>query len=568
MVTTPDSDAELVFLPLGGAGEIGMNLNLYGWGGKWLMVDLGVTFADDWLPGIDLVLPDPGFIAERRQDLVALVLTHAHEDHLGAVPYLWPRLRCPVYATPFAASILRGKLAEVGLLGEVPLTEVEPGRALELGPFEVTYVSVTHSIPEANALAIRTPAGTVVHSGDWKLDPAPGLGPPTDEAALAALGDAGALALVCDSTNVFSPGEAGSEAAVRASLMELVAPLERGVVVTTFASHIARIECLAAVAAACGRQAALVGRSLWRTVAAARENGYLAETPPFLEDKDARHLPRDKVLLICTGCQGEPRGALSRIAFEDHPFLALAAGDTVIFSSKIIPGNEAAIGRVHNQLVRLGVEVITEKDHFVHVSGHPNRDELARMYRWIRPRVAVPVHGEARHIAEHASFARSLGVPEVVEVENGAVVRLAPAPAAVVDHVAAGRLVLDGRAVIEIESPALRARRRMMNQGSAAVTVVADGDGRLLATPSVVVAGLDGPGAERETEAALAAAEAVAALAPPLSQDDAAVAEVARVAVLGCLRAATGKRPLVTAQVVRVSLPPDKTAPGRAEAAS
>ena len=552
---TPEKAGELLFLPLGGAGEIGMNLNLYGWGGKWLMVDLGVTFADESLPGIDLVMPDPRFIADRRDDLVGLVLTHAHEDHLGAVPYLWPKLRCPVYATGFTASILRRKLREAKLLDEVPLTEVPLGGSLTLGPFDVTYVSVTHSIPEANALIIRTPSGTVLHTGDWKLDPDPMLGPLTDEAALAACGDGGILALVCDSTNVFHAGESGSEAQVRASLMDLVGRCEKGVAVTTFASHIARIETIAAVAAACGRHVALVGRSLHNSVKAARENGYLGDLPPFIEVGDVGYLPPDERLLLCTGCQGEPRGAMSRIAFDGHAEITLEAGDTVIFSSKMIPGNETAIGRVYNQLVRKGIDVIGEKDHLVHVSGHPNRDELARMYRWIRPRVAVPVHGEARHLAEHARLARRLEVPEVVVVENGAVVRLAPGPAAVVDHVPAGRLVRDGERLMAAESPAIKTRRRIMHSGSAVVTLVADGEGRLLASPSVVVFGLDGTGAGWEAEAAAAAAEAVAGLPRAVLRDDESLAEAARRAVGRILRAASGKRPLIEAQVIRVASP-------------
>ena len=559
---------ELLFLPLGGAGEIGMNLNLYGYGGKWLMVDLGITFADESLPGIDLVMPDPQFIVERRDDLVGLVLTHAHEDHLGAVPYLWPRLGCPVYATPFAASILRRKLREAKLLDQVPITELSPGDSVTLGPFEVAYISITHSIPESNALAIRTPLGTVLHTGDWKLDPEPLLGPVTDEAALVAQGDSDVIALVCDSTNVFEPGESGSEAQVRASLKELVGRRTGLVAVTTFASNIARIESVAAIAAACGRHATLVGRSLTQMVQAARENGYLANVPRFLEAGEVGALPPEKVLLLCTGCQGEPRGAMSRIAFGDHPHVGLKAGDTVIFSSKIIPGNEVAIGRVHNQLVRNGIEVITEKDHFVHVSGHPNRDELARMYRWIRPRVAVPVHGESRHLNEHARLARSLQVPEVVVAENGALVRLWPGPSSVVEHVPSGRLVLDGDRLVAVDNAAVRSRRRVMYDGAAVVTLVVDGEGRLSAPPSVVAFGLDGDGAGPEAQAAEAVARAVAGLSPSVLRDDDAIAEAARRAARRGLKAASGKRPLIQAQVIRVPSPGPLTIEREDQAAS
>ena len=559
---------ELLFLALGGVGEIGMNLSLYGYAGKWLMVDLGITFADDSLPGIDLVMADPGFIVERREDLVGLVLTHAHEDHLGAVPHLWPRLRCPVYATPFTAAMLRPKLAEAGLLDQVPLHEVAPGGQLELGPFAVRYIRVTHSIPESHALAITTALGTVVHSGDWKLDPEPLVGPSTDEAAFEALGDAGVEALVCDSTNVFQAGESGSEAAVRASLMELVGGFEQGLAVTTFASHIARIETLATVAAAHGRHAALVGRALWRTVGVAKETGYLGSVERFLSPEEAAQVPPDKLLLICTGCQGEPRGAMARIAFDDHPQISLGAGDTVVYSSKMIPGNERAIGRVHNQLVRKGIEVITEKDHFVHVSGHPCRGEIERLYRLVRPRAAVPVHGEARHLAEHAELARSFQVPEVVVAENGAVVRLAPGPAAIVDQVPSGRLVLDGATLVAAESPVVRTRRRLMQRGSAVVTFVVDDAGHLVAPPIVVVMGLEGGGADQEGEAAAAVSEALAKLPRGRLGDDDALAECARRAALRSLKASSGRRPLVEARVTRLDSFQRANSGWQAEAAS
>jgi ribonuclease J len=561
-------NAELLFLALGGAGEIGMNLALYGHAGKWLIVDLGVTFADESLPGIDLVMADPGFIVERREDLAALVLTHAHEDHIGAVPYLWPRLGCPVYATPFTAALLRNKLAEAGLLDQVPLNVVPPGGRLEAGPFEVRYIQVTHSIPESHSLAIRTAAGTVVHSGDWKLDPEPLVGPLSDEAALEALGDAGVEALICDSTNVFQPGESGSEAAVRASLMDLAGGFEQGLAVTTFASHIARIQTLAEVAAAHDRHAALVGRSLWRTVTVARESGYLAEVERFLTPQEAAHVPSDKVLLICTGCQGEPQGAMARIAFDDHPQVSLEAGDAVIYSSKMIPGNERALGRVHNQLVRRGIEVITEKDHFVHVSGHPYRGELERYYRLVRPRAAVPVHGETRHLVEHAALARSLQVPEVVVAENGALVRLVPGPAAIVDQVPTGRLVLDGATLAAEESPVVRTRRRLMYRGSAVVTVVVDGGGRLLAPPAVVVLGLEGGGADQEAEAAAAVTRALAKLPRGRLKDDEILAETARRAAMRCLKASSGRRPVVEARVTRLAVSEDAEARWQAGAAS
>ena len=367
---------DLWFLPLGGSGEIGMNLNLYGHAGKWLMVDLGISFGDETMPGVDVIMPDPAFIAERREDLVGLVITHAHEDHLGAVQHLWPELRCPVYATPFTASVLRAKLFEKSLVGRVEIIEVPLSGRFTAGPFDVELVRVTHSVPEPSALILRTPLGAVLHTGDWKLDPSPVTGEPTDEAALIRLGDEGALAMVCDSTNATVPGTSGSEAAVRESLIELFGKFENRIAISCFATNVARLDSIAAAAAANDRNVALVGRSLWRINEAARANGYLKDAAPFLSEHDAGFLPREKTVLICTGSQGEPRSALSRIAADDHPEIVLERGDTVIFSSREIPGNERAIGRVQNMLIGQGVEVITADDAFVHVSGHPAQDEL------------------------------------------------------------------------------------------------------------------------------------------------------------------------------------------------
>ncbi|MCH7888278.1 MAG: ribonuclease J [Proteobacteria bacterium] len=559
-MTAGSGSGELLFLPLGGAGEIGMNLNLYCFDGKWLMVDLGITFADETLPGVEVVLPDPGFIVERRDDLVGLVLTHAHEDHLGAVPYLWNRLRCPVYATPFAAAVLRRKLARDGAAPgseDLEITEVPLGGRFQLGPFDIEFISLTHSIPEPNALAIRTPAGTVLHTGDFKIDPDPLVGGVTDDAALRRLGDDGVLAMVCDSTNVFRPGESGSEGDVRTSLIELVAGHTGRVAVACFASNVARINSIAAAAEANGRHVALVGRSLWRITDAARETGYLDDNIAFLKDREAAMLPPDKVLYLCTGCQGEPRAALSRIAAGDHRYVSLGKGDVAIFSSKIIPGNELAINRLHNRLIALGVEVVTEDDHFVHVSGHPCRGELAQMYQWVRPRIAVPVHGEARHLVEHARFARSLQVPQSVVVENGDVLRLAPGPVQVVDRVAFGRLVADGNAVVSAESPIMLTRRRLMHNGVAFVTLALDGDGRLLADPRVTSQGLFHPGEDDEEEAVLAgAAEAVrvafAALSLRAREADEVVREAVVTAVRRRLKARRGKRPVIEVQIVRL----------------
>ena len=551
---TGDGDSEFVFVPLGGAGEIGMNLNLYGFEGQWLMVDLGITFADETLPGIDIVVPDPVFIEDQRDRLAGLVLTHAHEDHLGAVAHLWERLECPVYATPFAAAMLRGKLSEAGLLDRVPLHVVAYGETITLGPFEVSYIGVTHSIPEGSSLTIKTAAGTVLHTGDWKIDPEPLVGQKTDEAALRGAGDDGVLALVCDSTNVFNPGTSGSEAAVRESLMELAADRPGRIVVTTFASNVARIATIAAVAAATGRALAVIGRSLHRTIAAAQSCGYLAELPPILDGDEAGYLPRDKVLLICTGTQGEPRAALSRIAEGEHAQVSLDPGDVVIFSSKIIPGNERPIGRICNLFARDGIEVITERDHFVHVSGHPAREELAQYYTWARPQIAIPVHGEARHLAEHARFAREQGVPQALVVENGDVVRLAPGPAAIVDHVPTGRLAVDGPLLISVEDDSIRERRRLMHHGQVTAAVVLDTSNKVVGRVAVNAHGLAGRasdtiGAELEREIAAALDD----LTRQGRSGDSMIEHAVRRAVNRIVRATSGKRPLIDVNIVRLA---------------
>ena len=546
---------ELLFLPLGGAGEIGMNLNLYGYGGKWLMVDLGVTFGDERTPGIDVIMPDIRFIEERRSDLLGLVLTHGHEDHIGAVPYLWPRLRCPIYATPFTASLVRHKLREAGEedaadeIRQIPMS----GRR-KVGPFELELVTLTHSIPEPNAVVIRTPLGVLLHTGDWKLDPEPLVGPPADEAALRRLGEEGVLAMIGDSTNALVHGESGSEAEVRDSLDELIGKHDGRIAVACFASNVARVESIARTAAAHDRQVALVGRSLWRIAEAARENGYLKGIPPFITEHDIGYLPRDKTLMICTGSQGEPRSALARVAREEHPNVALEKGDTVIFSSRIIPGNERAIGDMQNRLSRLGVEVVTERDHFVHVSGHPARDELTSMYQWVRPKIAIPVHGEARHLAAHARLAESCQVSQALVIENGALVRLAPGPADVIDSVPSGRVGLDGTALIPLDGTVMRTRHRAAYSGAAVATLVLDRNGRLKADPQVTVHGLLDPELDADALDDVAAAinSAVGALSAADRGDDDTVREAARLAVRRTLHASRGKKPVTDVHVVRV----------------
>jgi ribonuclease J len=549
---TVPRDEELLFVPLGGSGEIGMNLNLYGHAGKWLMVDLGITFADEDLPGINVVMPDPTFIEAHRDDLVGLVLTHAHEDHLGAVQYLWPRLRCPVYATPFTAAVLRRKLAEYDLQDEVPLHIIPMDANFELGPFRIQLVTLTHSIPEPEALIIHTDLGTVLHTGDWKLDPDPMVGPQADEATLRALGDEGVLAMVCDSTNALSPGHSGSEGALRDSLIELVKGLDRRVAIACFASNIARLETVHAVAQATGRHAALAGRSLWRMLEAAQETGYL-DGLNFLSDAEAAYMPPERVLIACTGSQGEPRSALSRIANDDHPHITLNAGDTVVFSSRIIPGNEKSIFALQNQLAGMNVDIVTEKDHFVHVSGHPNRDELTRMYQWVRPEISVPVHGELRHMQAHAVLARDCRVPLAIEPYNGSIVRLAPGPAGIVGEVPAGRLALDGTKLVEVEGTAIRQRRQIGWNGSAVATLVVDGEGHLLRDPQLTVHGLsDSPDGSGVEEAILAVRLAVEGMRLRERKDDEALRETARRVVRRSLRDSHGKRPPTDIHIVRV----------------
>jgi ribonuclease J len=550
----PGKEMGLRYLSLGGVGEIGMNLSLYGCDGKWLMVDLGVTFGDDSMPMVDVVMPDPAWIEARRDSLVGLVLTHGHEDHLGAVAYLWPRLRCPVWATPFAANVLKAKLHEVGLHDIVPLHIVPPGGSMTVGPFAVTMVGITHSIPEAQTLAIRTSYGTVVHTGDWKFDPDPLVGPPTDMESLRRLGKEGVLALIGDSTNIFTKGHSRSESEVRGSLIELFGRFTGRIAVSCFATNVARLESIAVAAEANDRSVALVGRSLWRIERAARETGHLRDLPAFLTEHDAGYLPADKVLYLCTGSQGEPRAALARIASGDHPHVILGKGDVAIFSSRIIPGNEKSIFRIQNDLVRLGVEVVTEKDAFVHVSGHPGREEVEEMYRLLRPRIAVPVHGEARHIQEHARLARSLGVEQAIELTDGALLNLAPGPVEIVDHIPTGRLALDGPRLVSLESEILRSRRRMVFNGSAVVTVVLDGAGRLLGEPQLTALGLLDADHEAEEHATVveAVTDAIEALPTRSRRDDAVVREAARLAVRRSLRDSHGKKPVTEVHLVRV----------------
>jgi ribonuclease J len=544
----------LYFVPLGGTGEIGMNLNVYGYHGDWLIIDCGVTFGDDSQPWLEVVMPDPAFIAKRRDRLLGIVATHAHEDHIGAIPYLWRQLRCPIWATAFTASLLRAKLAEVGLADEVKINVVPLSGRFTIGPFDLELVTLTHSIPEPNAIALRTPIGTVLHTGDWKLDPDPLIGATADEAALRRLGDEGVLALIGDSTNALRPGASGSEADLRRSLTDLIGRYDARVAVACFASNVARLETIARAAAVHGREVALVGRSLWRIDKAARENGYLADVPRFLTEDEAGYIPRDRIVLICTGSQGEPRSALSRIARDDHPHIVLEAGDVVIFSSRIIPGNEKAINRLQNGLVRLGVEIVTEEDHFVHVSGHPARDELVRMYQMVRPRVAIPVHGEARHLIAHANLASECQVQQPLVIQNGDVVRLASSGATVVDEVPVGRLASDGKGLLPLGGATLKDRRRVTFNGTVAATLVLDRQGRFAAPPTISLIGVvEPPVADAAIPALRNAVErAVDELPTGLRRDDEAVRDTIRRMLRHVLNDRFGKRPLVEIHLVRI----------------
>jgi ribonuclease J len=548
-------ESALYFVALGGAGEIGMNLNLYGYRGDWLIIDCGVTFGDDSQPGLEVVMPDPGFIVERRERLLGIVATHAHEDHIGAIPYLWRALRCPIWATAFTASLLRAKLAEVGLADAVEITVVPLSGRFTIGPFGLELITLTHSIPEPNAVVLRTPAGVVLHTGDWKFDPEPLIGPSADEAALRRIGDEGVLAIICDSTNALKPGSSGSEADLRRSLVELIGRYrEVRVVVACFASNVARLETIAHAAAAHDRHVALVGRSLWRIEKAARENGYLADVPRFLTEDEAGYVPRDKVLLICTGSQGEPRSALARIAREDHPHVVLEQGDVVIFSSRLIPGNERSVGRLQNALARLGIEIVTEAEHFVHVSGHPARDELTHMYQLVRPRIAIPVHGEHRHLRAHARLAAECQVHQQLIVENGELVRLAAGGGTIVDAVPTGRLAFDGKGLLPLGGTALKDRRRLVTNGNAVASLVLDRRGRLLAPAALSLAGLaEMPAIEAAVPVLRALVERALDELPPAARgEDEPVREAVRRALRRGIGERFGKKPLVDIQLIRI----------------
>jgi ribonuclease J len=551
---------ELVFAPLGGIGEIGMNLSIYGFGEErrrsWLIVDCGVSFAaEEHLPGVDLILPDIRYLVEERRNIVGLVLTHAHEDHFGAMLDLWPRLKVPVYATPFTAALLEAKQrGEPGSM-EIPVNVVPLRGRFTVGPFDIELVDVAHSIPESNALIIRTAAGTVLHTGDWKIDPTPVLGPPTDEAKLTALGDEGVLALIGDSTNAVRDGRSPSERDVVKTLTELIRTAPARVAVTTFASHVGRVRAVAEAARANDREVVLVGRAMERISQVARETGYLDGVADFRSMDAYGYLPPNKVLALCTGSQGEPRAALSRIAEDQHPEVTLGKGDRVIFSTRAIPGNEKAVDRVINGLVEQGVEVITDRTHLVHVSGHPRRDELADMIRWTRPQILIPAHGEALHLAEHAGIARRAGVPNVVVCRNGDLVRIAPGPPGIVDEIPSGRLYKDGSILISAEAKTIAGRRRLSFSGVISVALAVTDKGVLAADPEVDLTGIPDKDADGESLAE-AAYDAVMStfesLPKPRRRDPDSVAEAVRRAVRSAIAQRWRKKPVCHVHVLTV----------------
>ncbi|MGA7457407.1 MAG: ribonuclease J [Methyloceanibacter sp.] len=544
--------ADFVFLPLGGVGEIGMNLYLYGYGRdgtrEWLIVDMGVTFGSETEPGVDVILPDIRFIEEEKQNIVGLLLTHAHEDHFGAVVDLWPQLAgIPVYATPFTAEMLKSKLAEMGLVNGFPLEIIPLGHRRTIGPFDVELINMSHSIPEPSAVVIRTPLGAALHTGDWKLDENPLTSAPTDEARLKALGEDGLSALICDSTNAVRDGVSASEADVAVTLARLIREAPQRVAVTTFASNVARIRSVANAARAAGRELVVVGRAMFRVIEAAQATGYLDPNLPFHEETVFSKLPPHKVLALCTGSQGETRAAMARIAQNEHPNVKLDEGDWVIFSSRTIPGNEKAVGRVQNALADMEIEVITDQDAAVHVSGHPRRGELEQLYGWVKPDTAIPMHGEGRHLEAHAKLAEKLGVRQVVRARNGAMVRLLPGPAEIIDDVPVGRLYRDGMILTRSDDGQVRERRKLSFAGSVVVSLVLSEKGVLLADPEVAVTGLpatDNAGTPFTEIARDAVIGTIESLPKPKRKDQALVSEAVRRSVRAAVNQAWGKKPM------------------------
>jgi ribonuclease J len=551
---------ELTFAPLGGVGEIGMNLSIYGLGNRhqrsWLAIDLGVSFGDEeHLPGIDLIMPDVSFLEKERNNLVGLVLTHAHEDHFGAIIDLWPRLNCPIYATKFSAALFAAKCEAERSQPNIPVTVIPSGGRVDIGPFNVEFIPVAHSIPESHALAIHTEIGTVLHTGDWKIDPTPIIGLPTDERRLRELGDAGLMALIGDSTNAVREGRSPSEAEVAKTIAKLVKQAKGRVAVTTFASNVARIRAVADAAKAADREVVVVGRAMDRVSLVARETGYLDGVQPFRGTDLYGHFPPDKVLALCTGSQGEARAALSRIANDEHPQVTLNRGDSVIFSSRTIPGNEKAVGAVINGLVDQGIEVITDRDHLVHVSGHPRRDELRDMIAWTRPQLLIPVHGEALHLDEHAKLARACGVPKVITCRNGDLVKLGPGEPSIIGKLPSGRLYKDGNIVEDAKSRAVSERRKMAFAGCAFVAIAITEKGELAEDPEVDLVGIPEKtmaGEEIDDIVFDTVVSVIENLPRARRRDPDAMAESVRRAVRSAVNEHWGKKPICMVHVLQV----------------
>jgi len=549
---------ELVFVPLGGLGEIGMNFALYGWGQpdnrQWIIIDVGVTFPDEKHPGVDLIMPDIRFIEENLTNLKGIVITHAHEDHYGALHELWPRLKAPVWMTPFAAGLLEAKRQSEFNAPQIPVTIYKAGGTFEVGPFKIEAIPVAHSIPEPMALAITTPAGTVIHTGDWRIDLTPEIGPPTNEARLRQLGDQGVLALICDSTNAVREGESPSEQAVGQSLKKIIEEAPGRVAVTTFSSNVGRVRSIAEAARDAGRQVLVLGRSLKRVINVSEELGYMEGIPPFIAEEDYLAVPRDQLVIICTGSQGEALAALAKLSRDEMKTVSLTPGDTVIFSSRTIPGNEKAILEIKNRLVDLGMKIIEDGDALVHVSGHPRRNELRKMYEWTRPQIGVPAHGEAVHLVAQGSLMASSGIKQVVQARNGDIVRLSPGAAEIIDQVPFGRLYKDGRLFGTDESMGIKERRKLQFAGHVAVNVVLDDKYELAGDPDLVAIGVahtDKNGEDLEELMIDAAAGAVDSIPRQRRKDLDLVQEAVRRAVRGAANEAWGKKPLVTVFVTR-----------------
>ncbi|MDB3971234.1 ribonuclease J [Candidatus Pelagibacter sp.] len=548
---------ELLFCPLGGSGEIGMNMNLFAYGKsgehKWIMVDIGVTFADDTLPGIDLIYPDPGFIVDKKEDLLGIILTHAHEDHIGAIAHLWPQLKCKIFATPFTAVLIKEKFKEKNIDVTKFLKIVQLNGTVNLDPFKIEYITLTHSILEPNGLRIETPAGVILHTGDWKIDPEPLIGEKINSDRLKEIGNEGVLAMICDSTNVFSMGKAGSELDVRKSLLNIMGSLKKRIVMASFASNVARMETAFYCAEKTGRQISLVGRSMHRIFKAARQCGYLKNVIEPVDARDAEKIAREKIVYLCTGSQGEPMAALMRISSNTHPDVFIEKDDAVIFSSKIIPGNEKKLYKLQNQLVKDGIEVISEESEFVHVSGHPNRDDLREMYDWVKPQCVVPVHGEHRHMIEHIKFAEEMKVPHPVQVENGDIVKLAPGKPHVFDKAPSGRLYLDGNMSVEEDAQSIKDRKNISANGYMEVIILITAKGNIHKRPVLTFRGLPVNDVDEfiyELEEAIEKTTRTFSIKSKKQEFN--LIDALKITCRKCAKELTGKRPFININLVRI----------------